>query len=77
MTRGYDRHRRLRFDSGRDSEGTLEAVTLDRIVLPSLSEPLKRSRRPAEDRAGTNGFVSAAVPGTEGDQGLADRRNHW
>ena len=36
VTRVYDRHGQLRFDSARDGKGTIDAATLDRIVSPLL-----------------------------------------
>ena len=39
VTRVYDRHGRLRFDSARDGAGKVDAATLNRFVLPLLREP--------------------------------------
>ena len=39
VTRIYDRHGTLRFDSARDGRGTIDAATLERIVAPLLREP--------------------------------------
>ena len=38
VTRVYDRRGTLRFDSSRDGKGTVDAATLDRVVLPLLAE---------------------------------------
>ena len=40
VTRIYDRHGTLRFDSARDGRGTIDAATLDRVVVPLLREAL-------------------------------------
>lgn len=38
ITRIYDRHGQLRFDSGREGKGTIDSATLTRVTAPLLRE---------------------------------------